>query len=191
MAKETQEAKVKQLKAEATEINQELHKYNVIKEARELTPQERSERKKLQKRQQSIGGELAKIKRERREGFSKGNQRRIPTGGFETWTEPQIANDSEEVHREKKRTPKVYSHASEERFYYHGKLRTATEIRKICSVGVVTAITNPRRKRRTKAKTKAKANDKANPSPNPQKSGGKSEKQKNWKHTPAKFWPEF
>lgn len=179
MAETPQDAKVKQLKAEATAINQELHKYNVIREVRELTPKERSERKELQKRQQSVGWELAKIKKERRERCSKGNQYRIPAGGFEVWVEPQIANNSEEVHKEKKRIPKVYSHAMEERFYYHGKMRTTTEIKNLRSHNSVTSsvVTKPRRKR------------KANPCPNQIKDDSTDKKQKEWKPSPTnKKW---
>ena len=182
MAETPQVIKAKQLKEESTTINMRLHEYNVVRKARELTPQERADRDELRERLYFVNRELAKIKKEWRDRFSTGNQYRIPTDGFGVWAEPQVANNSEEVHKEKKRIPKVYSHAMEEKFYYHGKLRTTTEIQNLRSYNSVTpsAVTSSRRKQ------------KANPSPNQQGVGSTSKKRKEWKPNPAnKKWKEW
>ena len=173
MAETLQDIKVKLLKEESTTISMRLHEYKVVKKARGLTLQERAEREELLERLYFVNRELSKIKKERRERCSKSNQWRIPAGGFEVWAEPQVANNSEEVHKEKKRIPKVYSHAMEERFYYHGKMRTTTEIKNLRSHSSVTssAVTNPRLKRET--------------------GGTISKKHKNWKSGPAKWKPDF
>lgn len=173
---------VKELKAECAIINWILHEYNVARKARKLTPQERAHRDELRDRLYFIIKELRKGK------VKPKPPTRIHSGGFEIWTEPQATNNSEEVHKEKKRTPKVYSHATEEKFYYHGKLRTATEIRNLISgLGTLSTATNSRRKRKTKAKT----NTKVNPNLEPQRGGGMGKKQKDWNPNPAKWKPDF
>ena len=185
MAETLQDIKVKLLKEESTTISMRLHEYKVVKKARGLTLQERAEREELLERLYFVNRELSKIKKERRERCNKGNRRnksnqwRIPAGGFEVWAEPQVANNSEEVHKEKKRIPKVYSHAMEKRFYYHGKMRTTTEIKNLRSHNSVTSsvVTKPRRKR------------KANPCPNQIKDDSTDKNQKEWKPSPTnKKW---
>ena len=179
--------KVKELKSEVTAITLRLHNYNVARKVRKLTPQESADRDKLRERLQFANRELAIIYKERRKSLSKGNHKYrgrqwlTPVGGsgFEIWTEPSASNNSKEVNKEKKRTPKIYSHAAEERFYYHGKLRTTAEIRNLLG-GVSmasSAVTKPRRKR------------KANPCPNQKKDDSTDKKQKEWKPSPTnKKW---